>query len=249
MPRPHNKDKHVIVALGGVTMTPSELRDQLSKLDGALAIKVHPDWVAWMAINHAVDVISEIKAAGMLCFVDRKFDEIPSEVEKQMRLWENLGVDMITAMVSGGVPMLEAAKAGGPQMTLLGVTVLTTKDEAVCERTHGRSIAKTVVDFVNDAADAGADGTVSSPTDLTTMLDAGIAMESGFRVIPNVRMPDGSDIKGDDQNKDRQATPDRVGRLCGVNGAVVMGRPILQAAKPEEALRQAEERYQHGMSN
>lgn len=229
-------------------MTPKALDDQLSMLDGALAIKVHPDWVAWMAIAHAIDVISIIKARGMLCFVDRKFDEIPSEVEKQMRLWDDLGVDMITAMVGGGIPMLQAAKTGAFQMTLLGVTVLTTKDEKVCQRTHGRSIGQTVVDFVKDAAKAGTDGTVSSPSDLITILEAGIAMDSAFRVIPNVRLPGANDIQGDDQNKDRQATPDRVGRLCGVNGAVVMGRPILQAANPAEALRQAEELYQKGMN-
>ena len=78
------------------------------------------------------EVIREFQELGAGIFLDMKFHDIPSTVEKTARQVVNYGVNMFTVHASGGIRMMESvSKAvkeqsdglGMPKPTILAVTV------------------------------------------------------------------------------------------------------------------------------
>ena len=80
------------------------------------------------------DGVREVVALGLPVFLDVKFHDIPNTVAGAVRAAGSLGVAMLTLHVAGGPAMLhaavEAAHLEEPCPELLGVTVLTSMDDA-----------------------------------------------------------------------------------------------------------------------
>ncbi len=174
--------------------------------------------------------VAALASLGKPVFADAKLHDIPSQVEAAAAQLGRLGARWVTAHVSGGQEMLEAAVAGlgagaaGPA-GILGVTVLTSLDEANLAAvgitaTPGKLVSR----MARVAMRAGCEGVVCSPLELGVV--ATVAPEL-TTVIPGIRTAGGKD----DQR--RTATPsEALGR-----GAdwLVIGRPITRAADPEAA--------------
>jgi orotidine-5'-phosphate decarboxylase len=118
----------------------------------------------------------------------------------------------------------DAAKSALPDCTVLGVTVLTSMDQAQLSAT---GVARTPEDQVRllgrMAIGSGIGGLVCSPLELPVLrADLGAAPTL---VTPGIRYPDAA---GDDQN--RIMTPAQ----AAAAGAsfIVVGRPILKAKDP-----------------
>ncbi len=176
-------------------------------------------------------LISALVALGKPVFADAKLHDIPSQVEAAARRLGEYGARWVTAHVGGGQDMLEAAVrglqagAGAAPAGVLGVTVLTSLDEASLARVGiNRTPGKLVSRMAKVADSSGCEGVVSSPKELAIVADVAPRL---LRVTPGIRPVD----RDDDQA--RTMTPsEAVAR--GAN-LLVVGRPITAAANPRGA--------------
>ena len=169
-----------------------------------------------------------VKAHGARVFLDLKLHDIPNTVASAVRSARELGVDLCTIHLTGGPEMCAAAVAeAGDKMTILGVTVLTSSNQATLETcgVHG-SVGEQVVRLAKMGHAAGVRGFVASALELP-LLRAELGKDP-LLVIPGVR-PAGVDA-GDQK---RTATPADV--VCGGATHLVVGRPISRAESPAEA--------------
>lgn len=170
---------------------------------------------------------------GRPVFADAKLHDIPSQVRAAAYRLGTHGARWVTAHVSGGPAMLEAAAegltagSGDAEAGILGVSVLTSLDEADLARVGiPRSPGQLVSRMAKVASAAGCEGLVCSPKELHVVAQAAPGL---VRVTPGIR-PGTAD---DDQA--RVATPGE----AVTRGAdwLVVGRPITGAPDPVEAAR------------
>lgn len=183
--------------------------------------------------------VSQLTALGGRVFLDLKFHDIPNTVAGAARSATRLGARYFNVHCGGGSAMMtaavrarddEAARLGVPKPLLLGVTVLTSLDDAaLAEIGFPRSASMQVRQFVELALGAGLDGVVCSAHELPLVRQ--LAGPDFVTMIPGIR-PAGSPV--DDQKRTlspKDATA--AGAHC-----LVIGRPITAARDPVEALRQ-----------
>jgi len=178
--------------------------------------------------------VRAIRELGLPVFLDLKFHDIPNTVAGAVTAARRLGVWMLNVHCSGGAAMMaEGAKAvreesPSSRPLLLGVTVLTSFDEASHKATLGtvRPLREQVQHLAQLAQASGLDGVVASPHEI---VDIRRACGPAFLIVtPGVRPAEAD--RGDQR---RVMTPGEAIRV----GAdyVVVGRPILAAKDPAEA--------------
>lgn len=166
---------------------------------------------------------------GKRIFLDMKFFDIGATVEAAVRGIAQYDLDFLT--VHGDPHVVAAAKegAGGSEMKILAVTILTSLDRADLDNSLivPGDLPDLVATRAARALEAGADGVIASPNEAAAIRALPEA-DGRLIVTPGVR-PAGAD-KGDQK---RIATPAQ----AIVNGAdhVVVGRPIWQADNPKAA--------------
>jgi orotidine-5'-phosphate decarboxylase len=190
-------------------------------------------------ISHGPSIVREIRDRGARVFLDLKLHDIPNTVAGAAAAAARLGVDYLTVHAGGGAAMIGAAQeaarkaaadSGVAAPTILGVTVLTSLDDAALEQIGLSGPARTaVVRLAGLVRDAGAGGLVCSPLEIR---DARRAFPEGKIVVPGIR-PAGAAQRADDQA--RVATPAQ----AVDHGAdlLVIGRPITRADDPVAAAR------------
>jgi orotidine-5'-phosphate decarboxylase len=168
------------------------------------------------------------KQHGARVFLDLKLHDIPNTVASAVRSARELGADLCTIHLSGGPEMCAAAVAeAGERMKILGVTVLTSSNQATLEECGvAGSVGEQVVRLAKMGYAAGVRGFVASALELP-LLRAELGNEP-LLVIPGVR-PAGSDVA----DQKRTATPADVVR--GGATHLVVGRPISRADDPASA--------------
>jgi orotidine-5'-phosphate decarboxylase len=178
--------------------------------------------------------VAAMREMGLPVFLDLKYHDIPNTVGQAVASASKLGVWMVNVHASGGQEMMRAASAVADRPMVLGVTVLTSMDEAMLRATLGttRTLREQVTHLASEAQAAGLDGVVASPQEIREIREA-----CGPRfliVTPGVRPADAA--HGDQK---RVLTPAEAVRA----GAdyIVIGRPILAAPDPGEAARQIAE--------
>jgi orotidine-5'-phosphate decarboxylase len=175
--------------------------------------------------------VRKVVALGRPVFLDVKFHDIPNTVAGAVRAAGALGVAMITLHVAGGPAMLRAAIAAAgdcaPRPELLGVTVLTSFDDADLATTGVPHRASDQVLRLAELAHAsGLDGVICSPLEI-----AALRKQCGpdfVLMVPGIR-PVGSAVN----DQKRAMTPRQAVDLGATN--LVVGRPIYQAADPRAA--------------
>lgn len=176
-------------------------------------------------------LVEKVREAGSLVFLDLKFHDIPNTVAGAVRSAVALGVAFTTVHASGGKAMLAAAAdaAAGTGTTILGVTVLTSLDDAdLSSIGYGLPTKEAVTRLAGLAVESGISGIVCSAKEV-----AALRARLGDKVTlvtPGVRLPE--DAVGDQK---RVVTPFEAVR----SGAdyLVVGRPITKAADPVAAAR------------
>lgn len=178
------------------------------------------------------EFVKALVARGFKVFLDLKFHDIPTTVNKAVRAAAELGVWMVNVHASGGLRMLEAARAAVADMPnrpyVIAVTVLTSM---TADDLQDIGITATPEQYVlrlaKLAKSAGLDGVVCSAWEAEAIASA---CGHGFmRVTPGIR-PAGA-AAGDQR---RIMTPAEAAAL-GIE-VLVIGRPITQAADPVAAL-------------
>ena len=170
---------------------------------------------------------------GYDVFLDLKYHDIPTTVERAAAAAARLGVWMLNVHALGGRAMMQAARAGiesaGRRPFLIAVTVLTSmSDDDLRAIGIETPLAQTVERLTRDALDCGLDGVVCSAREAPALRRS--FGEAALLVTPGIRPPWAA---GDDQR--RIVTP----RQALDNGAsyLVIGRPITRHENPAEALR------------
>lgn len=157
---------------------------------------------------------------GKNVFWDGKFDDIPNTVGGAAALVNQIGVKWLNVHASAGLAAIKAAVDRAPDCQVLGVTVLTSLDEAQCVSIFGENPPTKVLDFADFLLQSGAHGIICSPQEVAL-----IRGESSFNqltiVTPGVR-PTWAAV-GDQK---RVMTPGEA--IAAGADFLVIGRPISQ---------------------
>ncbi len=181
----------------------------------------------------APQVVKFIHQAGGQVFFDGKFHDIPNTIAAASRAISRLEVKMFNVHASSGKEAMINAVQNKGNSKLLAVTILTALDEESCNHIYGVSVASKVRQFALDASEAGVDGLVCSPKDLSNLLQDE-SLKHLMKITPGVR-PTWADA----QDQKRVFTP-REAILAGAT-SLVIGRPITRPPReiktPVEAIR------------
>ena len=153
------------------------------------------------------EIITYLKAKEKKIMLDLKYHDIPNTVARACEGALNMGVDLITVHASGGFSMLEeavkailtGASGASENPKLLGITVLTSIDEAYFKDLFGnvqRTLAEQVIFLAQLARSAGLDGVVASPREIVPIRQC--CGDDFLIVTPGIR-PAQKDVMQDDQ--------------------------------------------------
>ncbi len=180
-------------------------------------------------------LVRRLVGLGHRVFLDLKFHDIPYQVAGAVASATKLGVWMMTLHASGGAAMLKAARraaidaasaANRPAPILVAVTALTSLDDkALAEIGVGRTMERHVEELATLAWNAGLDGVVASPHELTMLRQRFPQMTI---VTPGIRAVS---APADDQSRTLSARE----ALAAGASYLVVGRPIVAAADPRGA--------------
>jgi orotidine-5'-phosphate decarboxylase len=177
--------------------------------------------------------VDALRDAGCDVFLDLKFHDIPTTVERAAAAAAARGARLLTVHASGGRAMVEAAVRGaGERCGVLAVTVLTSHDAPSLAEAWGRS-SVTIDDEVLRLADlaraAGAHGIVCSGHEAPAVRARhGSALHL---LVPGVRL-----AGGDAHDQARVVTP----AAAAARGAsyLILGRAVTATTDPRAAMRQ-----------
>jgi len=182
-------------------------------------------------------LVEKLIDKGFDIFLDLKFYDIPTTVAKACAVAADLGVWMVNVHASGGSEMMSLAREEiekkSQRPLLIGVTILTSMNqEALTELGIQCSVEEQVMRLAQLTSDAGLDGVVCSAHEVKMLRDN---LGEKFKLVtPGIR-PGGSNK--DDQK--RVMTPEQA--INAGSDYLVIGRPITQAADPDQALKDISE--------
>lgn len=176
-------------------------------------------------------LIDEIHSRGLRVFADLKLFDIGETLSTDGVLLREAKPEFLTVVCAAGVTAMRTLKAELPDTEVLGVTVLTSLKDADTQAMFACPVEEAVMRFAKVAADAKIDGLISSPRE-AEMLRAKFGATLSLNT-PAIR-PDWAIVPGDDQNPERIMTPGKAIR-AGAD-RIIVGRPIVQAANPYDAV-------------
>ena len=185
--------------------------------------------------------VERFRALGFEIFLDLKFHDIPSTVEKSCRAATRHGVFMLTVHASGQPAMLEAAAEGVRSESVrlkvrrprvVGVTVLTSVGTVA-----PHAVTRRVVDLARKARRAGLDGVVASAQEAAAIRRQ--LRRPFLLVCPGIRP-----VSAGHSDHSRVATP--AVALAGGADFLVVGRPITEHREPRAAVRRILEEMTQG---
>ncbi|HET9709481.1 MAG TPA: orotidine-5'-phosphate decarboxylase [Gemmatimonadales bacterium] len=192
----------------------------------------------WAKIGSALFVregpalVREFMARQVRVFLDLKWHDIPSTVERAVGAARELGVGMATVHCLGGHEMLVAAVRAAGELPLVGVTVLTSHSSTDLEQIVGRGVPDMGLEgerLARIALEAGLRGVVIGGREIGIV--RGTLGQEAWIVVPGVRL---AAEPRDDQA--RTVTPPEAVRLGATH--LVVGRPITRAADPAAVYQQ-----------
>ncbi len=176
-------------------------------------------------------LINEIKSCGLGVFADLKLCDIGNTLGTDGAILQEFKPELLTVMCSAGEGALIALKKALPDTEVLGVTALTSLSAEDIEAVHGELTRNAVVgNLAEIALSAGLDGVVASPME-AKMLRKSLGEKMTINT-PAIR-PAWAIVPGDD-NAGNSTAPKIAIELGATR--IVVGRPILQAPSPYDAV-------------
>lgn len=168
-------------------------------------------------------------AAGKRVFFDLKLLDIDNTVERGVAAFAQTGANMLTVHAYPQCMRAAVRGAAGSDLTILGVSVLTSMSDAdVAEAGFARDTAGLVALRAGQARDAGIGGLVCSPLEAEMVRQ--IVGPKLAIVTPGIR-PKGAALG------DQKRVMGPAEALAAGATHLVVGRPITAAADPAEAAR------------
>lgn len=220
-----NTDNPIICAIDNVDVaTAKKLVQSVRGSVGAIKIGLE-----FFTANGAAGVTGV--AGDIPLFLDLKFHDIPNTVAGAVRATKGINSFMMTVHTSGGKAMMQAAAEAAKYLPnkplIIGVTVLTSFDEADLEYIGIKNDIKNQVCKLADLAqESGLGGIVCSPHEIEALRTQ---CGKNFKlIVPGIR-PEGA--SHDDQK--RVMTPKEA--LAKGADYLVIGRPITEAKDSAQA--------------
>ena len=182
-----------------------------------------------LAFVGGLGLARELVQSGKKVFVDLKLHDIGNTVAKGVEAVALIGATFLTVHAYPQTMRAAANARAGSSLRILGVTVLTSYDDNdLADAGYGFGVRDLVARRAVQAREIGIDGLVCSAEEAASLR---VIVDSRMKLVtPGIR-PAGS-AKGDQK---RVMTPaDAIG--AGADYLVV-GRPITEAADPQEAAR------------
>jgi len=177
-----------------------------------------------------LSLIDEFKQMGFSIFLDLKLHDIPTTVEKTMRVLTASGVDMINVHCCGGYEMMVRAAevCHRAEKKIIGVTVLTSmSDQELPTIGVGATAEEQVIRLAELAAKATLDGVVASARESGMLRQK--CGEDFLLVTPGIRP-----AQSEKNDQVRVLTPSEA--IKAGSSYLVVGRPITMADNPRQAL-------------
>jgi len=221
MARIANKDR-LIVALD--VPTPDDARRIVSDIgDAASFFKIGYQLV----FAGGLGLVGELADRGHKIFLDMKLLDIDNTVAKGVGNIARLGATFLTIHAYPKAMRAAVEGRGDSALKLLGVTVLTSMDDAdLAEAGYAADAATLVATRAGQTKEAGMDGIICAPTEAQAMRQA--LGDDMLVVTPGIRP---ATAEAGDQK--RIMTPARAIR-AGADHLVV-GRPVVAASDPRGA--------------
>ena len=176
-------------------------------------------------------IIEELSALGFDIFLDLKFHDIPNTVASAVEVASEMGVWMLNVHTSGGSKMMEAARLAANNSVnpplVIGVTILTSLNQADMNELGVKSISNQINDLASLAHKSSLDGIVCSAGDVKNIKS--LLGEDFLTITPGIRS---INAPKDDQSRvssAKQAIEDGSDYL-------VIGRPITRSSDPLKSL-------------
>jgi orotidine-5'-phosphate decarboxylase len=182
-----------------------------------------------LVMNGGIELVKALKDKGRQVFLDVKFLDIDTTVERATANAALSGADFLTVHAVDTKTLAAAARgAAGSQLKVLGVTVLTSLDAAdLGEQGLAESPADLALRRARMVEASGCHGVIVSGREAAAIRQAIPARDFAI-VTPGIRLP-GNDVA----DQARVTTPeDAIG--AGATHLVV-GRPVTQAPDPRAA--------------
>ncbi|PSR20985.1 MAG: orotidine-5'-phosphate decarboxylase [Sulfobacillus acidophilus] len=181
------------------------------------------------------DYVRQLVRQDVAVFLDLKCHDIPRTVAKAAQAADDLGAELLTVHVAGGIPMMAAAQQRALRLDLVGVTVLTSLDDQELARVGiVGGVTPLVAASARAARIAGIAGLVCSGQEVPLVRQ----VWPGARlVVPGIRQ---SGQGPEDQR--RVVSPLEAYRLGATD--LVVGRAVVQQSDPAAALRRIQAELQ-----
>ena len=181
-------------------------------------------------------LVQELTSRGDRIFLDLKFHDIPNTVAGAVAAATRLGVWMLNVHAAGGSAMMQAARGAAVEEAarrsaspplVIAVTVLTSLDGAALSAVGIASrLEEQVERLAGLAADAGLDGVVASPREISLVRQR---CGTAFTIVtPGIR-------GAADAKADQARTLSAAEALAAGASYLVVGRPIIAAPDPRAA--------------
>jgi orotidine-5'-phosphate decarboxylase len=180
-----------------------------------------------LAFSGGIPFAADLARSGKKVFLDLKLHDIGNTVARATERATELGLTFLTVHAFPQTMRAAAEGRGNSPLKILGVTVLTSWDEAdVKEAGYALSLSDLVAKRADQAKAAGIDGLIASPMEAAPLRkQVGTSL---LIVTPGIRPASAS--AGDQK---RVMTPAEAIK-AGVDHMVV-GRPVIAAADPRAA--------------
>lgn len=177
-------------------------------------------------------LVKALQQRGFEIFLDLKFHDIPNTVAGGARAAADLGAWMLTLHAGNGSQAMRAARQAvddlGSPMHLVGVTVLTSLDDAQLAEVGVTDGAQAqVARLAALASESGMAGVVCSAQELALVRD--ILPADALTVTPGIRQ-----LGEDAGDQTRTLTPAQA--VTAGASYLVVGRPITRAPSPMQAV-------------
>lgn len=183
----------------------------------------------------------DLKAQGKKVFLDVKLHDIPNTIAHGVEAIAAMGLDMVTVHAYPQTMRAAVGAAQGSSLTVLGVSVLTSMDDAdLAEAGYASTASDTVLNRARDASAAGMGGLVASAQEAAAIRNA-IGPKLAL-VTPGIR-PAGSAV-GDQKRVTSPADAISAGA-----SHLVVGRPISAASDPKSAAKAIAEEIFHASNS